>query len=143
MACGSQSFQEMKACSHVLLPVHTRVGMCPCMRIHVHAAGWAYGHLCIYMCTRVHMYLCAVYLCMHACEFETHVHVCVCVLWVCGSGQMHARAYMGRSCVFICTCVGVSCEHTCGDTHVRVRMTTWAQCLQYLCARLPVCAWLC
>ena len=103
------SLTHVTACAHAC-------GMC--VPAHACVCVWLGGRLLLCMWTCVHMCLHAVCLCMREYEFDTHVPVCV--LWVCGSGRMCACGNMCSSCVFMCTCAGVYCAHTCGDMHVCV-----------------------
>ena len=68
MARGLQSFQEMKACSHVLLPVHTRVGMCVSLHVHTCACGWVR----IWALVFIHVYICS-----HVPLRCVSVHACI------------------------------------------------------------------
>ena len=59
MGRGSQSVQEMKARSHMLLPVHTRVAcVCPCTCMCVRVAGRALAFIHVDM--RSHVPSCCV-----------------------------------------------------------------------------------
>ena len=71
MGRGSQSVQEMKARSHMLLPVHTRVA-CVSLHMHVCACGWEGA--CFYACG--HAFTCAFMLCVCACGFHPAKSIC-------------------------------------------------------------------
>ena len=126
MGRGSQSVQEMKACSRVLLPVHTHV-TCVSLHVDVRACGWEGA--CFYTCG--HRFTCAFVLCVCACVSMNLRHMCPCVCCGCvGQGE----------CVHVDICAGLvsSCVHVwacTAHTHVEIRMcvstvmSTQAQCL--------------
>ena len=126
MGRGSQSVQEMKARSHMLLPVHTRVA-CVSLHMHVCACGWEGA--CFYACG--HAFTCAFMLCVCACVSMNLTHTCLCVCCGCAGrgGCVHVEicAALVSSCVHVRACTAHTHVEIC--TCVSTVMSTQAQCL--------------
>ena len=94
--------------------------MCECMVymfvhiVHVHV----HTYMCTQMCAHTHMSIVYTDVQTHICMCT--VHVCVCV----HCAHMH-RLYIPPEvymiydiCVYMCMCVHVQCDHTCGYTYI-------------------------